>query len=231
MRTVASDTTFPADPGKFDEFVAAAIRAAADEWRVHNNPADVHGVSMQEYIRRALADASLLASTPHAEHSLCLEWDDTHEGFTIISDGAEARHVLALVDTVRQVMQERDAARAETQGLSHALLLKGYRGFANQVDAMAKRIRELDFERLQQRDVLRSIWLHVSWRSITAKLTTAQRELWADAVEARDDLDSPAVTADRWWKCSIKGCTRPPESGYSVCEHHVDHPVREADRG
>lgn len=34
----------------------------------------------------------------------------------------------------------------ETRGLSHALLLKGYRGFADQVDAMAKRIRQLEAE-------------------------------------------------------------------------------------
>lgn len=51
-----------ADAGRFDERVAATIRTAVDEWRIHNDPADPHGVSMQEYIRSALADAGLLAS-------------------------------------------------------------------------------------------------------------------------------------------------------------------------
>lgn len=37
----------------------------------------------------------------------------------------------------------RDTSEHETQGLSHALLLKGYRGFADQVDAMARQIKKL----------------------------------------------------------------------------------------
>lgn len=93
----------PDEAGKFDELVAATIRTAVDDWRVHNDPADPHGVSMPEYIRRALADAGLLASRS-------------------------------------------GAAEVEAQGLSHALLLKGYRGFADQVTAMGQRIREQDEE-------------------------------------------------------------------------------------
>lgn len=37
-------------------------------------------------------------------------------------------------------------SKAETQGLSHALLLNAYRGYADQMQAMAERIRELDAE-------------------------------------------------------------------------------------
>jgi addiction module HigA family antidote len=58
---VAADTTPQADAGKFDELVAATIRTAVDEWRIQNDPADYHGVSMPEYIRSALATAGLLA--------------------------------------------------------------------------------------------------------------------------------------------------------------------------
>ncbi len=100
------------EAGKFDEHVAVTIRTAVDEWRIHNDPADPHGVSMPEYIRRALADAGLLAPY-HLSHSLCLTWHETCEGFTIISDGAEAGHVVALNDAVRQVMQEREPTRVE----------------------------------------------------------------------------------------------------------------------
>lgn len=51
-----------ADQGEFDEHVAVTIRTAVDEWQAQNDPADDHGVSMQEYIRRALADAGLLTT-------------------------------------------------------------------------------------------------------------------------------------------------------------------------
>ncbi len=50
------------ETGTFDELVAATIRVAVDEWRVHNDPVAVHGVSMPEYIRQALVDAGLLSS-------------------------------------------------------------------------------------------------------------------------------------------------------------------------
>ena len=52
--------TPPNEAAKHDERVAATIRTAVDEGRIHNDPADMHGVSMPEYIRRALADAGPL---------------------------------------------------------------------------------------------------------------------------------------------------------------------------
>jgi hypothetical protein len=124
--------TPPNEAGKFDEHVAATIRTAVDEWRTGNNPADVHGVSMPEYIRRSLADAGLLAPY-HRTHSLCLEWDDTAEGFAILSDRSEASQVVVLLDTVRQVMQERD--------LALALQRAGFRSMKDQVDAMGRQIK------------------------------------------------------------------------------------------
>lgn len=48
--------------GKFDELVAATIRTAVDNWKIQNDSVDLHGVDMSEYIRRALADAVLLAT-------------------------------------------------------------------------------------------------------------------------------------------------------------------------
>jgi len=56
-------------------------------------------------------------------------------------------------------------------------------------------------------DLLGSIWLYVSWPYVTKQLTTEQKELWADAVDAWSqalaveggDLDWRPV-ADRWWR-------------------------------
>jgi hypothetical protein len=59
-------------------------------------------------------------------------------------------------------------------------------------------------ERLQ--DLLGSIWLYVGWRSATRSLTTDQRELWADAVDAKsmrgqaEDGEEPHPVAERWWR-------------------------------
>ncbi len=58
-------------------------------------------------------------------------------------------------------------------------------------------------ERLQ--DLLGTIWLYVGWRSATRSLTTEERELWADAVDAKtragqiEDGEEPHPVADRWW--------------------------------
>lgn len=59
---MTSDATpgTPVDP-RHDEHVATVIRNAIDQWRIQNDPADLHGVSLHEYIRVALAEAGLLA--------------------------------------------------------------------------------------------------------------------------------------------------------------------------
>jgi hypothetical protein len=93
-----------------------------------------------------------------------------------------------------------DPAKTETLGLSHALLLNGYRGYADQVNAMARRIREQDEQLALALDTLGAIWLYVNWRYVSKQLTTEQKELWADAV---DEFGNPANTepkAERWWR-------------------------------
>lgn len=123
----------PSDPRDYSTLVP----------RVENGETGLSSLTFGEIVD-CLADAGLLVSS-HLTHSLCLEWDETCEGFTTISDGAEAGHVVVLLDTVRQVIRERDAAR-ETQGLSHALLLKGVPGLLKQVDAQARLIKQRDAE-------------------------------------------------------------------------------------
>ncbi|MGH3587242.1 MAG: hypothetical protein ACRDQ0_13045 [Pseudonocardia sp.] len=51
----------------------------------------------------------------------------------------------------------------------------------------------------EYQDLLASIWLYVKWRYVTKQLTTEQKELWADAVEASGDPDEPTAV-DRWWR-------------------------------
>lgn len=49
-------------------------------------------------------------------------------------------------------------------------------------------------------DLLGSIWLYVPWLSVTRGLTTQQKELWADAVEAWAGRGEVSLIADRWWR-------------------------------
>lgn len=57
---------------------------------------------------------------------------------------------------------------------------------------------------LAKRDeLLAVIWMYVNtWRYVTKQLTTEQREMWADAVDAyHPDPHDPYLgpKADRWW--------------------------------
>lgn len=65
---------------------------------------------------------------------------------------------------------------------------------------------ETEAELDAMRDLLGSIWLYVGWRSVTRHLTTEQRELWANAVDAKsmagqaEDGEEPHPVAERWWR-------------------------------
>lgn len=71
------------------------------------------------------------------------------------------------------------------------------------------------------RDLLHAIWLHVPWHSVTRKLTTAQKNLWANAVDNAGDPEQRGPKAERWWECTRPGCHTPREDGYNACPHHV----------
>lgn len=54
-------------------------------------------------------------------------------------------------------------------------------------------------------DLLGSIWLYIGWRFVTGQLTTEQKNLFADAVDAcwrRSDLaeGEDFMAVDRWWR-------------------------------
>jgi len=61
-------------------------------------------------------------------------------------------------------------------------------------------------ERREYEDLLGSIYLYIPWRFVTRQLTTPQKELFADAVEAwsarlnEGDPDEEKAIADRWWR-------------------------------
>lgn len=71
---------------------------------------------------------------------------------------------------------------------------------------LEEHVRALAAERDAMQDLLGSIWLYVGWRSSTRSLTTEQRELWADAVDAEcrklqiEDGEEPRPVAERWWR-------------------------------
>jgi hypothetical protein len=190
---MTGDTTRQVDAGRFDELLAATIRTAVDEWRVHNDPADPHGVGMPEYIRQALADAGLLAGAVEVQR-LTQELSAWRSGarrrtwptVATVPDGVTyaahlaraqgteggeehdrllreaSQRMKALRDAAQTLLQERDVltwlhaearwhaehhrAQVETQGLSHALLLKGVPDLLKQVDAQGQRIREQEAE-------------------------------------------------------------------------------------
>jgi hypothetical protein len=64
--------------------------------------------------------------------------------------------------------------------------------------SIARRNVELRTERQALLDALGAIWLYVDWRYVTRKLTTEQRELWADAVDQAGEPEEGK--ADRWWR-------------------------------
>lgn len=63
-------------------------------------------------------------------------------------------------------------------------------------------------EQREYEDLLGSIWLYIKWEYVTRQLTTAQKELFADAVDAwsarlnagePEDLQVESGTR-RWWR-------------------------------
>lgn len=73
-------------------------------------------------------------------------WNDKQEWEQAAKDAWRRETVLSWLHAEAVWHAEHHRTQVETQGLSHALLLRGFRGFADQVDAMAKRIREQDAE-------------------------------------------------------------------------------------
>lgn len=51
-------------------------------------------------------------------------------------------------------------------------------------------------------DLLHTIWMHTSWFELTKRMTTQEREKYANAIERHSRMlhpDEPLVL-DRWWR-------------------------------
>ena len=74
------------------------------------------------------------------------------------------------------------------------------------VASLIAMLRDAEAERDAMRELLGSIWLYVTWRYVTKQLTTEQKELWADAVDAKatqrqiKEGEEPRPVAERWWR-------------------------------
>lgn len=65
------------------------------------------------------------------------------------------------------------------------------------VTEIVRRVNGDEVAPSEYRELLGSIWLYVPWQEVTHHLTTEQKELWADAVDATADSDHKV---DRWWR-------------------------------
>lgn len=79
--------------------------------------------------------------------------------------------------------------------LTQAQMREGYDSAVDDIDKLTTRLQTAE-------ELLAAIWLYVNWRSVTGKLTTEQRELWADAIEAQSGRDHPGdpTRPERWWR-------------------------------
>lgn len=103
-------------------------------------------------------------------------------------------HGVGMPEYVRRALADAGllvTSTVETQGLSHALLLKGYRGFADQVDAMGRRIREQNEELALHRErealTLKALQLDDKWVVQLGALAVRQeRDRLRDQLAATD---------------------------------------------
>lgn len=86
-------------------------------------------------------------------------------------------------------MSDKNAPKTDTSGEELARLLK------------------------EHKDLLGSIWLYIDWYGVTHQLTTKQKELFADAVDASSyqmavedgQQDAWTPVALRWWRDDYDG--------------------------
>lgn len=65
-------------------------------------------------------------------------------------------------------------------------------------------------------DLLATLWLYINWRFVTKQLTTPQRELFADVIDARHarlNSSDPGLNChpvQRWWRSRDELPRHPP---------------------
>lgn len=93
------------------------------------------------------------------------------------------RHLRTAVDELESDLERTEASR---------------RAWAEEAEAVTQRYQ----------DLLGSLWLYVDWRYVTKQLTTEQKALFADAVDAGvgGDPDEDGPRVDRWWLPRVCTC-------------------------
>jgi hypothetical protein len=190
---------------------------------VRGKPAGRTGREIAHFNSERLADAVLAEIDDEAIDRMAKHYiDETHIKALEIRNGANlelqpAQDMVALwVAAARTMLGDAENYSETPVGLPSSVsmdvkLASEYEMFTLTVQRAGKLTPHQARERAeQQRDELQellgSIWLYVSWRYVTRQLTTEQKELWADAVDAHtrdgqiEDGEDVHPVADRWWR-------------------------------
>jgi len=73
------------------------------------------------------------------------------------------------------------------------------------LDPLNARLTAAEAKNRDLEDLLGSIWLYIGWHYVTKQLTTAQKDLFADAIEASSLGTDVPVTVERWWRDNQEG--------------------------
>lgn len=194
--------------------IAAALNGAlATRARAFN----ASGIATQSAY---LADAVLAAIDDEAVERMAQHYvDDTHLQAVEFRNGMEmklkpARDMVALWVAAAKTMLGEAENYSETEVRLPSMSMdvkvaEEFEMFTLTVQRARKptphdlrRLAELQAAEL--RDLLGSIWLYVSWPYVTKQLTTKQKELWADAVDAWNAAleggETVRPVAERWWR-------------------------------
>jgi hypothetical protein len=189
---------------------------------IRGKPAGRTGREIAHFNSERLADAVLAEIDDGAIDRMAKHYiDETHVKALEIRNGANlelqpAQDMVALwVAAARTMLGDAENYSETPVGLPSVSIdvkLAGeYESFTLTVQRAGKLTPHQARERAERQrdelqDLLASIWLYAEWRWITRQLTTEQKELWADAVDANaaigqlEDGEDVHPVADRWWR-------------------------------
>lgn len=113
---------------------------------------------------------------------------------------AEADAQRRIGEKGQELERERDlTAEMRRQIIALVKMSDGLRARLDEAGVRGLAVRQrADDDRAALRELLGSIWLYVDWRYVTKQLTTEQKEMWADAVDAFGEPETGK--AERWWR-------------------------------
>lgn len=137
----------------------------------------VRAIDDEEGLKAAAAIAELRGMLPKLATALAAatEREKSWADHVLIASGGHAKTPLEAMKFIGSLRNMLDVAKGETKAATE---------------------REARYQEL-----LADVWLYIDWRWVTKQLTTDQKELFADAVDA--DLNrsgDPDPKSDRWWR-------------------------------